>query len=100
MSDKENMIPNEPEVELEAEAPKTKKVEYDESLFENSTIFGTAAHQKKKRKFTPMVRGFIISGISLAVAGHSIRFWPCCNHSRICSILSKSVDSSICSGLP
>jgi len=69
MSDKENMIPNEPEVEIEAEAPKSKKVEYDESLFENSTIFGTAAHQKKKRKFTPMVRGFIISGISLVVAG-------------------------------
>ena len=69
MSDKENMIPNEPQVEIETEAPKAKKMEYDESLFENSTIFGTAAHQKKKRKFTPMVRGFIISGISLVVAG-------------------------------
>jgi len=72
MSDKENLMPNEPEKVEQAEideAPKAKKVEYDESLFENSTIFGAAAHQKKKHKLTPAVRGLILSGVALLVAG-------------------------------
>lgn len=76
MSEKDNLIPNEGEdINEEAAQPeakaegKSKKIEYDESLFENSTIFGAAAHQKKKHRLTPTAKGFILSAVALLVAG-------------------------------
>ena len=72
MIENENLMPDQPEEETQAveqEVATSKKAEYDESLFENSTIFGAAAHQTKKRKLTPMMRGLVISGIALLTAG-------------------------------
>ncbi len=50
------------------QAPSKKKIEYDESLFENSTIFGTAKAEIKNPKLKPLTKGLIISGIALLLA--------------------------------
>ncbi len=48
--------------------PAKKKIEYDESLFENSTVFGASAVAVKKRKLKPLTKGLIVSGIALLLA--------------------------------
>lgn len=45
-----------------------KKIVYDESLFENSTVFGASAETVKKRKLKPLTKGLIISAVSVAAA--------------------------------
>ena len=56
-----------PEKEL-ADSEKDKKV-YDESLFENSTVFSKPVEQKKHHKLKPFSKGIIISCVALLVAG-------------------------------
>ncbi len=72
------MAPNEfnekeiPEVEqfseVIEETPSKKKIEYDESLFENSTIFGASTVTVKKRKLKPLTKGLILSSVAIVVA--------------------------------
>lgn len=45
-----------------------KKIEYDEILFENSTVFGTSTVTVKKRKLKPLTKGLIISCVSIVIA--------------------------------
>ena len=46
-----------------------KKIEYDESLFENSTVFGASTVKNKKRMLKPSTKGLILSAVAIAVAG-------------------------------
>ncbi len=50
------------------EKPAKKKIEYDESLFENSTIFGSSTVTVKKRKLSPLKKGLLLSGIAIVLA--------------------------------
>lgn len=67
-NEKDIVETNEDAVEVADEAPVKKKIEYDESLFENSTIFGASTATVKKRKLKPLTKGLIISGVALVLA--------------------------------
>ncbi len=57
--------------ESATDTPSNKKVEYDESLFEGSTVFSAPVENEKKKKaprFKPAVRGIIFSAIAVVVA--------------------------------
>ncbi len=45
-----------------------RKIEYDESLFENSTIFGESTVTVKKRRLTPLAKGLISSAAAVVLA--------------------------------
>lgn len=55
--------------ENELSASEKEKTAYDESLFENSTVFSKPVEQKRQHKLKPFSRGIILSCIALLVAG-------------------------------
>lgn len=54
----------------ETASPAKKKVEYDESLFEGSTVFSAPEKEKKRKtvRFTPTKRGILFSVLAVVVA--------------------------------
>lgn len=68
-----DMMQEQTNEEAPANTPSKKKVEYDESLFEGSTVFAAPNEDEKKKKkkatrFKPTVRGIIFSAIAVVVA--------------------------------
>ncbi len=64
-------ILQEQNAEEAVDASPKKKVEYDESLFEGSTVFSAPVENKRKKKaprFKPTVRGILFSAIAVVVA--------------------------------
>ncbi|MBP5618315.1 MAG: DUF4340 domain-containing protein, partial [Clostridia bacterium] len=58
-----------PSLPEEEAAPPKKAVAYDESLFEESTVFSKPKEEPKKKGLRPAVKGAILAGIAVVVAG-------------------------------
>ena len=70
-SEENRDIQQEPMTKETTDTSPKKKVEYDESLFEGSTVFSAPVEDKKKKRaprFKPTARGILFSAIAVVIA--------------------------------